>query len=77
MLFISDDNQLRNQCAKDKSLIVLFHHENISASQIMKDAMVYHQSKLSMQPNKTVPKIAIANCSDPNLKTLCNKLDIK
>jgi hypothetical protein len=43
----------------------------------MKDAMIYHQSKLCMQPNKTIPKIAIATYSNANIKNLCGKLQIK
>jgi len=73
---ITDENQLRSECAKNKSLIVLFHCENISASQIMKDAMIYHQSKMCMQPNKTIPKISIASFTNPNIKNLCNKFQI-
>jgi hypothetical protein len=43
---------------------------------MFKDSLIYHQSKLMMQPGKFIPKIAIANYSDAGVKAICNTLKI-
>ena len=65
---ITNLNQIKSECASKKSLIVLFYIENGSCNQLFKDALIYHQSKIKIQPNKFIPNVAIANCSDPSLK---------
>jgi hypothetical protein len=55
---------------------VLFYQDGSSSSQLFKDSLVYHQSKLLMQPGKFIPKIAIANIADPGVKAICNSLKI-
>lgn len=74
---IKDEAHLRSECASNKSLIVVFHSDEIAPSQVFKDAIIYHQSKLSMQLNKTLSKIAVANFSSGGVKNLCGKLQIK
>lgn len=49
---------MQTLCAQNGSLIVLFCLEESSASALFRDCMVFHQSKLLMQPGKYVPKIA-------------------
>lgn len=73
---IKDQNQLSSECSKNKSLLVLFCLEGSSPSQQFKDALIYHQSKLMMQPGKYIPKIAIASYSDAGVKAICNNLKI-
>ena len=73
---IKDQNQLASECGIRKSLLVLFCHEGSSSSQLFKDSLIYHQSKLMMQPGKFVPNIAVANYSDPGVKAICNSLKI-
>ena len=60
---ITDPAQINAECAKNKSLLVLFYIDNSSASLLFKDSLVYHQGKLLVQPGKYIPKIALANCS--------------
>lgn len=52
--------ELQNVCSKNKSMIVLFWLENSSASVLFKDCIIYQQGKLSMQPDKYIPKLAQA-----------------
>jgi len=54
----------------------MFHHEGISASQVLKDAFLFHQSKLTMQPKKYIPKLAFANYSNATIKQFCDQYEI-
>ena len=50
-------NEVKNLCSQNKSIIVLFWLEDSSPSTIYKDAIIYNQCKLQMQPGKYVPKV--------------------
>jgi len=73
---IKDQNQLASECKSKKSLLVLFYLEGSSSNQLFKDSLVYHQSKLLMQPNKFIPNLAMANYSDAGVKAICSSLKI-
>jgi len=73
---INDFSQLQSECASKQSLLVLFYLDHASSSQLFKDSLIYHQSKLIMQPGKFIPKIAVVNCSNPASKAICNTLKI-
>jgi thioredoxin-related protein len=51
-------------------MIVLFYLEGQSPSEMFKDSLIYHQSKLSFQPGKFLPNISAVNASRPNGKNL-------
>ncbi len=72
---ITNLNHIKSECASKKSLAVLFYVDNGSCNQVFKDALIYHQCKLTMQPNKFVPNLALANCS--SLKELSNAFKIQ
>ncbi len=52
----------------------MFWLEDSSASTMYKDAIIYNQCKLQMQPGNYVPKIYHAKYNNsPAFKDLCNK----
>jgi hypothetical protein len=56
--------ELQNLCAQNKAMVVLFWLEHSSSSTMFRDAIIYHQGKLIVQPNKYIPKIAAAKYSN-------------
>jgi hypothetical protein len=59
-------------------MIVLFWLENSSASEMYKDAIVYQQGKLMMQPGKYLPKVvSIKYAENAEFKKLITKYKLK
>ena len=68
---ISDFNQLKANCSKNKSQIVAFILEDSSPSQLLKDTLIYHLCKLKVQPRAFFPHVSLVSVS-PQTQSMCD-----
>ena len=57
-------SDLEGLCVKNRSMLVLFWLQNSSSSQMYRDAVIFQQGKLMMQPGKYLPKIVALKYSN-------------